>query len=311
MATLCKIQASGSQALRVFRWQECQPKFFFAAAKQYGLDHSLELTPDAIEKGIYRFRTIVAQLINHKVKERTIPKQWQRVWQTLYDSIEVETSPAVEDEDAIVYMGPVERPEAVVVDLTSELAEDDFCYEHVLKSEDPVLQQLLCGEQREDEAGNRKRRRGRKQPEQPLSKTIRGMDTTALQSLISQPVNQVSPKAWATLNVSLKGKKGGGKKKGVAKPNQKKAAKKQDGEKGEKTSKGKKASDGGAMQKISFKVYCKRKHSTAWHAAFKAAEAAGKPTTTAQQLASETARKVTADLRADRDAERLPDWVIP
>ena len=65
------------------------------------------------------------------------------------------------------------------------------------------------------------------------------------------------------------------------------------------------------MTKISFTTYCKRKHSNAWHAKFKEAEAAGKPTATAQQLASEAARKVTADLRADRDAKRLPDWVIP
>ena len=297
--------------------------YFSAAAKQYSLDHSLGLTPDAIEQGIYRFRTLVSQLINHKAKGRTIPKQWQRLWQTLYDSIDVETN-AVEDEDAnadILYVGPVETPEAVVIDLTSELAEDDLYYANILKSDDPVLQQLLSGEQKggrevaqqNSEAGNRRRRRSSKQPEHPLSKTIGGMDTTTLQSLISEPANRVSPKAWATLNASLKkktGKKGGRKKKGGDKPKQKKV-KNTDANKGKKTSKGNKPSDGEAVTKISFTTYCKRKHSNAWHAKFKEAEAAGKPTATAQQLASEAARKVTADLRADRDAKRLPDWVIP
>ena len=199
---------------------------FFAAAKQYNLDHSLGLTPDALEKGIYRLRTIVSQLINHKVKERTVPRQWQRAWQVLYEGIRADTTPDDQDDANadIVYLGPVILPEAVVVDLTSELLEDDWYEKNVLQSDDPVLQRLLSGEEPGESdvgADNRtRRRRRRKQPEQALSKSIGGMDTATLQSLISDPVNQIAPKAWAALNSSLKKdkKKGGAKKREGARP---------------------------------------------------------------------------------------------
>jgi hypothetical protein len=183
-----------------------------ACAKCIYIEREVDIPHEALEKGVYVVRAILSQLANMKRKGRTIPREWQSRFQTIYDKITLNDGGDDCNSDEELIGVAVIKPPCPQVDIASD-SEDNG--DNVLKSDDPKLQQLLDGgADSEDNGDNVLQECGlaeafessaamkRPKPKPGAMKRPASITSAELQSLAaasSQSCERASPQAWIAL----------------------------------------------------------------------------------------------------------------
>eukprot|EP00959_Pyramimonas_sp_CCMP1952_P460075 9479264-Pyramimonas_sp.AAC.1 len=84
------------------------------AFSQYSTDNDMDLDKMAIDGTTYRIRAMIAQLINHKSHDRTVPQSWRRYLDVVYDAVVLASeSPDAPCTPAEIARQPAEHSQAV------------------------------------------------------------------------------------------------------------------------------------------------------------------------------------------------------
>jgi hypothetical protein len=138
-AAACKYRAIVDAVLNASQGSQVTQLSLVACAKCIFIEREVDIPHEALEKGVYVVRAVLSQLANMKRKGRTISREWQPRFQTIYDKITLNEGGGDEcdTEDELVIGVAVVKPPCPQVDIIESDSED------VLKSNNPALQQLL------------------------------------------------------------------------------------------------------------------------------------------------------------------------
>ena len=70
-----------------------------AGFAKYNVDKSMNLSGDELEKGSYRYRCMVSQLLNHKQNNNLLPAAQQKDFQIIFDKLGAQTEETEKKED--------------------------------------------------------------------------------------------------------------------------------------------------------------------------------------------------------------------
>ena len=288
-----------------------------AQFKDYAAENHLDVTEDDADTGIYRIRTLMNQLCNHKTKSRRCsdtktPQHARCHYQTLHDKFSpTDEDNTMTDEEQIECLGTPPRLPAPLIDVDAmEISDsDDDGEAAVLSSSNPNLAALLAETHGDDDDSQRSapthrnlRRKSYKQP--PVSTIVEAevasrLSASAITSLAGVGGGGVDKKQWMVLNASLKER-------------EKEKRRPKGGERQPmKAMKAMKAMKRMGKERVEFKVYIKRVHSAAYHLERAAQLSAGKSAAHAKSAACRAGCEATQKLRTDTaNGVPLPAFVL-
>ena len=126
--------------------KQVRQKSLASALKKWKKDDKLPYSDHALDIAAFTLRCVIAQLIHHKTSERTVPKNFRRTCQTLFDKVAFDFAASENCEGEAVDSQEVSAELDNASAETVESSESGGAYSaRVLSAEDPELQQLLVG----------------------------------------------------------------------------------------------------------------------------------------------------------------------
>eukprot|EP00959_Pyramimonas_sp_CCMP1952_P456915 9473957-Pyramimonas_sp.AAC.1 len=198
---------------------------FYKAALKFVSEHGIDIVSDEVERGVYRFRTIISQFGNMKSKGRGIPRQWRKEFSMILGMVASTDeehprsisskmgTPAIEDEaaadsdDDVICMGTPPRKPVPVLDVEAPV--DTCSKDALMTSSNPELQKILeeafqDTSGKHEDPGQKRKRFTSKSADPAFAKQIGGIDTISLKELVTAPSAGVAPASFAALNRKLK-----------------------------------------------------------------------------------------------------------